>query len=102
MKISAMPQASQDRPLLTSHYQDYIEAGVNPVEAFALMSDPAASAYFDNVLACGIQRGADCCMAGEILVKHIWYTVSAHQGRRVSPERLFQLLFMSAARYLPC
>ncbi len=76
-------QASQDRPLLTSHYQDYVEAGVNPVEAFALMSDPAASAYFDNVLGCGIQRGANCCMAGELLVKHIWYTVRAHQSWHV-------------------
>ncbi len=45
------------------------------MEAFALMSDPAASAYFDRVLDSGILRGPCCCMAAEILVKHIWYTV---------------------------
>ncbi|CAL8471320.1 g10862 [Coccomyxa elongata] len=90
------PTASQDRPLLTSHYQDYVEAGVNPVEAFALMSDPAASAYFDNVLACGIQRGADCCMAGELLVKHIWYTgLQLH----MSENKLTPLLLSKLAAY---
>lgn len=52
-----------------------MEAGVNAMEAFALMSDPAASAYFDRVLDSGILRGPCCCMAAEILVKHIWYTV---------------------------
>ncbi|KAK9918840.1 hypothetical protein WJX75_007441 [Coccomyxa subellipsoidea] len=64
----------KDKPLLTSQYKHYVEAGVNAVEAFALMSDPAATAYFDAVLASGIQRGPTCCIAGEMLVKHMWYT----------------------------
>lgn len=73
--MHAICQAPKDKPLLTSQYKRYVEAGVNAVEAFALMSDPAATAYFDAVLASGIQRGPTCCIAGETLVKHIWYTV---------------------------
>lgn len=73
--MHATYQAPKEKPLLTSHYKRYVEAGVNAVEAFALMSDPAATAYFDAVLASGILWGPACRMAGEMLVKHIWYTV---------------------------
>lgn len=74
MQVSPQTVPFKDKPVLTSHYRSFVEAGVSPLEAFALMSDPAASAYFDEVLASGV-RGPDCQMAGELFVKHIWYTV---------------------------
>lgn len=55
---------------------------MDPVEAFAIMSNKEASAYFDQVLAYGLEPGPQCELAGKLFVKEMWYSVrpQSHLG----------------------
>jgi hypothetical protein len=68
--------AQAEMPVLTAHYHAYVRSGVDAVEAFAIMSNKEASAYFDRVLEAGLLRGEQCRLAAKIFVKEIWYSVS--------------------------
>ena len=64
------------KPLQSARFNSYTKAGIDPVEAFALLSSTDASNYFDMVLACGLHRGEESKVAAELFVKEMWYSVS--------------------------
>ena len=63
-------------PLQSARFNTYTKAGIDPVEAFALLSSTDASNYFDMVLACGLRSGTESKVAAELFVKEMWYSVS--------------------------
>ena len=64
------------KPLQSARFNSYTKAGIDPVEAFALLSSTDASNYFDMVLACGLRNGEESKVAAELFVKEMWYSVS--------------------------
>ena len=77
-----MPQAEETaavvketRPLQSARFTSYTKAGVDHVEAFALLSNTDASDYFDLVLQ-SVRKGEQARVAAELFVKEMWYTVS--------------------------
>ncbi len=65
----------ETRPLQSARFTSYIKAGVDHVEAFALLSSKDASDYFDLVLQ-SVRKGEQAKVAAELFVKEMWYTVS--------------------------
>lgn len=65
----------ETRPLQSARFNNYIKAGINHVEAFALLSNKDASDYFDLVLGAGVRRGEESKVAAELFVKEMWYSV---------------------------
>ena len=63
------------RPLQSARFTSYTKAGVDHVEAFALLSNKDASDYFDLVLQ-SVRKGEQARVAAELFVKEMWYTVS--------------------------
>ena len=79
------------KPLQSARFNTYTKAGIDPVEAFALLSSTDASNYFDMVLACGLRNGEESKVAAELFVKEMWYSVS-----RVSPPTPIPKHFLPA------
>ncbi len=64
----------ETKPLQSARFNIYIKAGVEHVEAFALLSDKDASDYFDLVMQ-SVRKGEETKVAAELFVKEMWYTV---------------------------
>lgn len=69
----------ETKPLQSARFNNYIKAGIEHVEAFALLSDKDASDYFDLVMQ-SVRKGEETKVAAELFVKEMWYTVRAWHG----------------------
>jgi hypothetical protein len=64
----------ETKPLQSARFNGYIKAGIDHVEAFALLSNKDAADFFDLVLQ-GVRRGEEARTAAELFVKEMWYSV---------------------------
>lgn len=86
----------ETKPLQSARFNGYIKAGIDHVEAFALLSNKDAADFFDLVLQ-GVRRGVESRTAAELFVKEMWYSGLCLdlKNLRMAPKLLARL-----ARYV--
>ena len=79
--------------LHSSKFNGYVRAGVGQVESFAIATCGPASAYFDAVLAAGLEPGPPTEFTAQLFFKEIWFggLQLAVEDIRLSPRLLSRM-----------